>query len=248
MDEVTKNKFKILIACEESQAVCKAFRERGFEAYSCDIDEPSGGHPEWHILGDALAAINGGSVATMDGGAHDVGKWDLVIAHPPCTYLSNVCTRGFSLRCTAPEKVAERWNNRAKGAVFFMKFLCANATRIAIENPVGFMSTAYRKPDQTIHPYMFAESTEDAENYVTKATSLWLTNLPLLRGNRLPKPDNATLFGRLSSGKARTWEDTFSRSGKVRSKTFPGIAKAMAEQWGDYLILSKKYGRDEKDV
>lgn len=171
----------------------------------------------------------------MDGKTHDIGKWDLLIAHPPCTYLSNVATRSFSLRCTAPEKVVARWCERAKGAVFFMRFLTANAERIAIENPIGFMNTAYRKPDQTIHPYMFANSTDDTENYVTKATCLWLVNLPLLCGTGLPKPDNAALFGRMPSGKARTWEDTFSRSGKVRSKTFPGIAEAMAEQWGNYI-------------
>ena len=171
----------------------------------------------------------------MDGKTHEIEKWDLLIAHPPCTYLSNVATRSFSLRCTAPEKVVARWGERAKGAVFFMKFLTGNAKRIAIENPIGFMNTAYRKPDQTIHPYMFAKSTEDTENYVTKATSLWLVNLPVLHGTGLPKPDNAVLFGKLPSGKARTWEDTISRSGKVRSKTFPGIAEAMAEQWGNYI-------------
>lgn len=226
---------KVLVACEESQTVCKAFRERGHEAYSCDIQEPSGGHPEWHILGDALKAIAGGQIVTMDGKAHDVGKWDLLIAHPPCTYLSNVATRSFSLRCTPPEKVVARWADRAKGAVFFMQFLTANAERIAIENPVGFMNTSYRKTDQTVSPYMFAKSTDDTddtENYVTKATSLWLVNLPPLRGTGLPKPDNAAMFGVTPSGKARTWEDTFSRSAKVRSKTFPGIATAMAEQWG----------------
>ena len=174
----------------------------------------------------------GGRIVTMDGKAHDVGKWDLLIAHPPCTYLSNVATRSFSLRCTPPEKVVARWADRAKGAVFFMQFLTANAERIAIENPVGFMNTAYRKPDQTVSPYMFAKSTDDTENYVTKATSLWLVNLPPLRGTGLPKPDNAVMFGVTPSGKARTWEDTFSRSAKVRSKTFPGIATAMAEQWG----------------
>lgn len=174
----------------------------------------------------------GGRIVTMDGKAHDVGKWDLLIAHPPCTYLSNVATRSFSLRCTPPEKVVARWEDRAKGAVFFMQFLTANAERIAIENPVGFMNTAYRKPDQTVSPYMFAKSTDDTENYVTKATSLWLVNLPLLHGTGLPKPDNAAMFGVTPSGKARTWEDTFSRSAKVRSKTFPGIAAAMAEQWG----------------
>lgn len=223
---------KVLIACEESQRVCIAFRKRGHEAYSCDIQEPSGGHPEWHILGDALKAIEGGRVTTMDGQTHDVGRWDLLIAHPPCTYLSNVATRSFSLRCTPPGKVVSRWEDRARGAVFFMRFLLANAERIAIENPVGFLNTAYRKPDKIIHPYMFASSPNDTENYVTKATCLWLTNLPKLCGNGLPKPNNAEMYGVMPSGKARTWEDTYSRSRKVRSKTFPGIAEAMAEQWG----------------
>jgi hypothetical protein len=223
---------KVLIACEESQTVCKAFRARGHEAYSCDIQEPSGGHPEWHILGDALEAIKGGTIVTMDGQTHDVGRWDLLIAHPPCTSLSYVSGIHFSLKHTPPEKVVARWRERACAAVFFMRFLLANAERIAIENPVGFMNTAYRSADQTIHPYMFAESVDDKEQYVTKATCLWLKNLPKLKTNGLPKPDNGKLFGKLPSGKNRTWEDTYSRSGKVRSKTFPGIAKAMAEQWG----------------
>lgn len=223
---------KVLVACEESQTVCKAFRERGHEAYSCDIQEPSGGHPEWHILGDALEAIKGDRVVTMDGAEHDIGRWDLLIAHPPCTYLSNVSGINFSLRYRTADYVVERWKNRAMAAVFFTKFFLANADRIAIENPVGFMNSAYKKADQTIHPYMFAESENDAEQYVTKATCLWLVNLPILRGNSLPKPDNGKLFGKHRNGKNRTWEDTYSRNAKVRSKTFPGIAKAMAEQWG----------------
>lgn len=168
----------------------------------------------------------------MDGHTHDVGRWDLLIAHPPCTYLSNVATRHFSLRCTPAEKVVARWEQRAKSAVFFMYFVLADIPRIAVENPVGFMNTAFRKPDQIIHPYMFADSEDDLEQYVTKATCLWLKGLPELRTNNLPKPDNAKIYGRMPSGKARTWEDTYSRSGKVRSKTFPGIARAMAEQWG----------------
>ena len=109
---------KVLVACEESQEVCKAFRALGHEAYSCDIQEPSGGHPEWHILGDALEAIKGGTITTMDGEACDVGKWDLLIAHPPCTYLSNVATRSFSLRVTPTETVVARRRERSKAAVF----------------------------------------------------------------------------------------------------------------------------------
>ena len=223
---------KVLVACEESQEVCKAFRAKGHEAYSCDIQEPSGGHPEWHILGDAIDVLNGGTITTMDGVSHQVGRWDLLIAHPPCTYLSNVATRSFSLRCTPVERVVERWKLRAVAAVSFMHFALADIPMIAVENPIGFMNVAYRKPNQIIHPYMFAEDENDKEQYVTKATCLWTKGLPNLRTNELPRPDNKKLFGIMPSGKARTWEDTYSRNGKVRSKTFPGIAKAMAEQWG----------------
>ena len=220
----------ILVACEESQTVCKAFREKGHNAFSADIQEPSGEHPEWHILGDVLPIINGeGRVKTMDGRVHDIPKWDMLIAHPPCTYLSNCCTAGFSLKASKPEYVVNRWEQRAKAAVFFMYFALAKVDRICVENPVGFMNTAYRKPSQIIHPYMFAESEEDTENYVTKRTCLWLKGLPLLKTNDLPKPNNAQLFGTYSSGKARTWEESVTKDrAKVRSKTFPGIAKAMA--------------------
>lgn len=113
-----------------------------------------------------------------------------------------------------------------------MYFVLADCDKICIENPVGFMSTAYRKPDQYIEPYMFAESVNDKEQYVTKKTGLWLKGLPRLKTNGLPRPKNAELFGRFPSGKAKTWEDQISRSGKVRSVTFPGIGNAMAEQWG----------------
>lgn len=236
---------KVLVACEESQAVCKAFREKGHEAYSCDIQECSGGHPEWHIQGDVLKILNpswqvipgdkwfGFKFRTMDGTLHCIdGKWDMLIAHPPCTYLSNVATRHYSLRCTPADKVVERWDKRARSTVFFMQLCLADIPKIAVENPIGFMNTAYRKPDQIIHPYMFADSVEDTDQYVTKATCLWLHGLPKLKTNNLPKPNNGEIFGFMPSGKAKTWEDSYSRSGKVRSKTFPGIAKAMAEQWG----------------
>lgn len=223
---------KVLIACEESQTVCKEFRRVGHEAYSCDIKEPSGGHPEWHIKGDAVKVLEGGVVTTMDGISHEIGQWDMLIAHPPCTYLSNVATRFFSLRCTDAEKVVDRWRDRAYGAVFFMHFALAHVPRICIENPVGFMNSAYRKADQIIDPYQFAESVNDKENYVTKRTCLWLRGLPKLQTNDLPKPNNAEVWGRLPSGKARVWTDSFTRDGGIRSKTFHGIAKAMAEQWG----------------
>ena len=147
---------KVLIACEESQRVCIAFRKRGHEAYSCDVQEPSGDHPEWHILGDALRAIDGGKVTTMDGKMHDIGRWDLLIAHPPCTYLTVTGNRWFNVSRYG-EKAVQRIKAREEAADFFMEFVKCNCQRIAIENPIGFMSTAYRKPTQIIHPYMFGD-------------------------------------------------------------------------------------------
>ena len=234
---------KVLIACEESQRVCIEMRKLGHEAYSCDIQEPSGGHPEWHILGDVLEILNwkdhgnncGGIwFKTMDEHFHTVDKWDMIIAHPPCTYLSNVATRHHSLNCTSLDKINDRTFKRVEVMQFFLNIANAECDRIAIENPIGVMNTAYRKPDQIIHPYFFAKGENDTENYVTKATCLWLKGLKPLTYKELPKPDNKKIFGVLPSGKAKTWEDSASRIGgaaKSRSKTFPGIAKAMAEQW-----------------
>lgn len=232
---------KILVACEESQEVCKAFRAKGHEAYSCDIQECSGGHPEWHILGDALLYINGNcQFTTMDGTYHRIdSKWDILIAHPPCTYLSGVTTRHLSLRCTPAEKVVERFWKLAKSAVFFMQFALADCDKICVENPSGFMSTLWRRPDDTIHPYYFAKSKNDIENYQKKRTCLWLKNLPLLaRTNNLPPPEP---YGYTKSGKPINFEEAHGKikgiprngnSAKLRSKTFTGIAEAMAEQWG----------------
>lgn len=231
---------KILIACEESQTVCTAFRQRGHEAYSCDVQECSGGHPEWHICGDVLDIINGNTdFTTCDDQRHNVGKWDMVIAHPPCTYLSGVTTRHLSLRCTPAEKVVERMWKLAKAAVFFMRCYYANADRVAVENPSGFMSTLFRKPDCTLHPYYFAESTADIENYHKKRTCLWLRNLPPIeRTTQLPPPEP---LGYTKSGKPINFEEAHGRiagiqhggnDAKARSKTFPAIAQAMAEQWG----------------
>ena len=226
----------VLIACEESQEVCKAFRKLGHRAFSCDIQECSGGHPEWHIQGDVLPLLNGNcTFTTADTHTHtQEGRWDLIIAHPPCTYLTNVATRSFSLRCTDAEKVVKRWEERAKAAVFFMRFILADCDHIAVENPVGFMSTAYRKADQIINPYQFASGIEDEENYHTKRTCLWLKGLKPLKTNDLPAPNLREIYGTYPSGKTPCWEDVISGKdrAKVQSKTFPGIAKAMAEQWG----------------
>lgn len=223
---------KVLIACEESQTVCKAFRAKGHEAYSCDIQKNSGGVPGWHILMDALAVINGGTLKLETGQRIDVDHWDLIIAHPPCTYLTNAANRHHSLRMTPVNQINARTLQRINAMGFFMRFVYANCDRVAIENPVGVMNTCYRSPDQIIHPYMFAKNENDTENYVTKATCLWLKGLEPLKTNDLPKPDNAKLFGITTGGKVKTWTDSYSRDGVVRSKTFLGIARAMAEQWG----------------
>ncbi len=208
---------KVFIACEESQTVCKAFRERGHEAYSCDIQPPSGGHPEWHILGNALGflELRGGVVSTMDGKVHHIGKWDLLIAHPPCTHLAVSGMRWFS-EGTKPLSL------KYDAAAFFLKFAEAPIERIAIENPVSVMSTLYRKPDQIINPWQFGHPEQ-------KKTCLWLKNLPPLHETdnvheymmTLPEKERARIWW-LGSGHA-----------KERSKTFFGIAKAMAEQWGE---------------
>jgi hypothetical protein len=178
----------------------------------------------------------------MDGATHTIdGKWDLLIAHPPCTYLSNVATRQYSLKCCTAEKVVARWEERARAAVFFMRFVLADCDRIAVENPVGFMNSSYRKPDQIIHPYFFAESEDDAENYHKKRTCLWLKGLPQLeRSSCLPPPPPMYILqGEKGKGEKIGWCEGMrnikggqAERAKARSKTFPGIAKAMAEQWG----------------
>lgn len=226
---------KVLIACECSQTVCKEFRALGHEAYSCDIESCYGGHPEWHIKGDCLEILRGGQMfKTEDGKEHTIDKWDLIIAHPPCTYLSNAATSKHSLKSSTLEEINERTAKRIQAQEFFMKFANSNCEKIAIENPVGVMSTVYRKPDQIIEPYQFAESVDDKENYVTKRTCLWLKGLKPLQGNSLDKPNNAELFGKHPNGKARCWNEMQWQKSRsiVRSKTFQGIAKAMAEQWG----------------
>ena len=164
---------KLLVCCEESQRVCMAFRERGWEAYSCDIEPCSGGHPEWHIQQDVLPLINGDcEFDTVDGEHHVIkGEWDLLICHPPCTYLTAAGTRHYSLRCNSPEKVAERIKQREEAYDFFMNFVHANCKHIAIENPVGYMNTHYRKPNQIIHPYYFVTSKDEAYLSLAKGST-----------------------------------------------------------------------------
>lgn len=219
---------KILIACEESQRVCTAFRERGHEAYSCDVIDQSGGYPEWHIKQDVLPLINGNcEFETTDGTIHKIAdKWDLIIAHPPCTYLANCGNRYLSIEKYG-EKAVQRRHNRESGNVF-MKLVNADCDKICIENPVGYMSTFFRKPTQIIQPYFFGDTER-------KAACLWLKGLNNLTPTNIVEPK--LIYYKTRQGTDPLWH--YSTMGlpaderaKMRSKTFPGVAKAMAEQWG----------------
>ena len=195
---------KILVACEESQIVTKAFRTKGHEAFSCDIIPCSGGHPEWHIQDDVLKHLNNG--------------WDMMIAHPPCTYLTISANKWY--KDQPPRKSgtlvgAARREAREEAVEFFMQLMTADIERIAVENPIGVMSTRYRKPDQVIQPWQYGHGE-------TKATCLWLKNLPVLQ------PTNV-VDGR--EQRMHRLPNTPERA-KLRSKTFPGIAEAFADQWG----------------
>lgn len=226
----------ILIACEESQEVCKAFRKRGHIAWSCDIEPCSGGHEEWHIQGDVIPYINGNcDFTTADGTKHhQQGKWDLIVAHPPCTYLTVSGNRWFNVERYG-DKAIQRMAERERAAEFFMRFVNADCDRIAIENPIGYMNSHYRKPDQTIQPYMFGHP-------VGKSTCLWLKNLPQLKPTDIVEPERIHSKGRTGgysgaswyatdeNGKILSWKDP--RTAKIRSKTYHGIAEAIAEQWG----------------
>ena len=184
---------KVLVACEESQEVCKAFRALGHEAYSCDIEPCSGGHPEWHLQVDALELLK--------------MRWDMILAFPPCTDLAVSGARYFA------EKRAD--GRQQRSIDFFMEFAKADCPRIAIENPVGIMSTYYREPDQIIQPWQFGHGE-------TKKTCLWLKGLPPLKPTEI-----------VSGREQRIWRMPPSKDrAKMRSRTYPGVAKAMAEQWG----------------
>jgi hypothetical protein len=226
---------KVLIACEESQRITIEMRKLGHECYSCDIDVPSGGHPEWHILHDVLPYIDGNcTFTTMDGVQHTIeGEWDLLIAHPPCTYLTCSGNRWFNVEKYGDKAIA-RMKEREKAIEFFMKFINAKCEHICVENPVGYMNTHFRKPDQIIQPFWFG----DPER---KTTCLWLKNLPHLTATNMVDPD-ITDSSTGHSGYS-TWhmdmeyigKDRKERS-KMRSKTFPGIARAIASKWGEITI------------
>ena len=235
---------KILVACEESQAVTIELRKLGHEAYSCDIIECSGGHPEWHIMQDVLEIlkpvtkydwIDYITFETMDGEEHWIeGRWDMIIAFPPCTHLANSGARHFE------KKRAD--GRQQQGIDFFMAIANADCDRIAIENPVGVMSTKWRKPDQIIQPWQFALSDEEKTE---KSTCLWLKGLPLLIPVHTEKPEipYREWFDPKSGRMKRQtmWYYNTRRLGpKLRaiaaSKTFPGIARAFAEQFAGKAV------------
>ena len=209
---------RVLIACEESQEVCKAFRARGHEAYSCDIQECSGGHPEWHIVGDCLPLLNGFCSFTTSGGVFTEidSRWDLIIAHPPCTYLSNAGAkhlwRGHKLNIP-------RYYNGMCGKAFFMAIWKADCDKIVIENPIPSAVYEMPKHTQAIQPYWFGHP-------VSKKTLLWEKGVPPLIPTDLVEHN-------INCHEAGTW---FMKGGKERqknrAKTFHGIALAIAEQWG----------------
>lgn len=209
---------KVLVACEESQTVCKAFRARGHEAYSCDIQLPSGGHPEWHILGDVLPIINGScDFKTTDGMEHWIdGKWDLIIAHPPCTKTSNAGAKHLwkGHRLNIP-----RYYEGLCGKALFMAIWAADCDRVVIENPIPSAIFDFPPYTQVIQPYEYGHT-------VSKKTLLWERGVEPLRPTNVVEPEH-------NCHESGTW---FMKGGKERqknrSKTFQGIAEAMADQWG----------------
>ena len=209
---------KVLIACEESQEVCKAFRKLGHEAYSCDILECSGGHPEWHIQGDVLEQLD--------------KDWDLMIAHPPCTYFSNAGMCNLTRKNSDDAYREKRKKLTLEAFDFVMKLKNANIPFIAIENPVGYLNSHWRKPDQIIYPWQYGHS-------VNKKTCFWLKNLPLLKPTKIVKKDETVVWNGTGKKISKWYKDTLKMAkgnlkevSRIRSKTFKGVAQAMAEQWG----------------
>ena len=218
---------RILVACEESQNVTNELRKLGHEAYSCDIQMHSGSHDEWHICQDVLPLLNGFcKFKTVDGDYHEINsKWDMIIAFPPCTDLCVSGARHFA------KKQAD--GRQQRSIDFFMKFVNADCDKIAIENPIGIMSTKYRKPDQIIQPWQFGDK-------YSKSTCLWLKNLPLLVPTKIVEKGEFIEWIDKNGKKKRQakWyyealknSKNAAERAKIRSKTFPGIANAMATQW-----------------
>lgn len=216
----------VLIACEESQAITIEMRKLGHQAFSCDLQEPSGGHPEWHVKGDVSDILHSPTTfLAMDGTKYEGVTCDLIIAHPPCTYLSFAANRMHSQKSRTISQINDRTVARLEAMKFFMSFAHANCRKICIENPVGVMNTVYRQPDQIIHPYYFGEPE-------LKRTCLWLYGLPPLdyASTIIERPQPICIGG---NGKNIYFTEHCAGSdrARVRSRTFPGIARAMARQW-----------------
>lgn len=220
---------KVLIACEESQRVCIEFRKKGHEAFSCDLQECSGGFPEWHICGDVSKIVNGNcQFVTADNKIHKIEtNWDLIIAHPPCTYLSKAgACRMFHIIDSKRYIDFDRYNKMKAGKAFFEMFLNCNCDKIAIENPLPMKICELPKPTQIIQPFDFGHP-------YSKKTLLWLKGLPplfatgLIQNHEPYLPSNTSLFSKGGGGSYGAV-----RGSKEYSKTFPGIAAAMADQWG----------------
>jgi hypothetical protein len=232
---------KVLVACEESQRVTIELRKLGNEAYSCDLLDCSGNHPEWHIKKDVTLLLNGNCIfSTVDGVEHEIsGKWDMIIAFPPCTYLTVTGNRWFNYEKYG-DKAIQRMLDRNDAIKFFMTIANADCDKIAIENPVGVMSTKWRKPDQIIEPFEYGDAYE-------KRTCLWLKGLPKLVPTKIVEIPDRIKF---KSGKtmAKWYVEagnlTKEQRALVRSKTFPGIAKAMADQWGNDCSNLKKVSKN----
>lgn len=231
----------VLVACEESQRVCEAFRKRGHNAFSCDIVDCSGGHPEWHFKQDVLQVIPNFGGKLQNGEEYylpEGEEWDLMVAHPPCTYLCVSGTawyyhpedKGLPIEQRRPHpKYPNRAKDREEAVNFFMELYNSGVKRIAIENPVGIMSTRFRKADQIIEPWMFGDE-------ASKKTCLWLKNLPKLTPTKIV--GKGEVVERKNGFRMQKWCcDTYGlpkeERQKIRSKTFPGIAEAIAEQWGN---------------
>ena len=221
------SKITVLVACEESQRVCTAFRERGFNAYSCDIQPCSGGHPEWHVQGDVIPLLNGCcDFVTMDDKTHSISdRWDLIIAHPPCTYLT---VAGACNIPKHPDRIAKGFD----AAAFFKKFLAQDC--VAVENPVPMRRFALPKYDQIVRPWMFGHAN-------AKPICLWLKGLPMLNPTKIiDRKVDMYYWVHKATGKRKSgskWYNTNTGDhSRHRSKTFEGIAAAMAQQWGDYLL------------
>lgn len=220
----------ILVGCEESQAITIELRKLGHFAFSCDIKPCSGGYPEWHIIRDVLDLVNGFvSFNTSDGGFHCISKWDLIIAHPPCTYLSFAGNKYFNIDKYG-DKALSRIVSRSEAVDFALKIYNADCDHICIENPKGYLSTFFRPPDQVINPFEFGDSCR-------KRTCLWLKNLPCLMPDYVVPPPDPVYID--SHGKNRFWVETVSSKDRqaARSKTFPGIARAIAYQFTNNFFV-----------